>query len=49
MGQIAIMIIYVLLFVGIPLGLVIFLITKIIKYLNAKTEYYKKHSDDRQV
>ena len=32
----------------VPIVLIIFLIRKVVKYLDVKTEYYKKHMDDRQ-
>lgn len=35
--------------VGIPFFLIGIIIKKICKYLDIKTEYYKKHIDDRQV
>lgn len=32
----------------VPIVLIIFLIRKVVKYMDVKTEYYKKHMDDRQ-
>ena len=31
-----------------PIFLICFVVYKFVKYLNVKTEYYKKHMDDRQ-
>lgn len=32
----------------VPIIVIVFLIRKVVKYLDVKTEYYKKHMDDRQ-
>lgn len=48
-GSITLINIVLLLIVFIvPIVLIIFLIRKIVKYLDVKTEYYKKRMNDRQ-